>query len=227
MRVLRGRAATVDADGAATDAMVERAGETGEPVLRVWTPHRQVAFGRRDARAEGYERARRLARRQGYPPVERRVGGRAVAFTGSTVSFAHADPTAGGRTGIQSQYEDALARLQKALAAVDVDARPGEPDRSFCPGTHSLQAGGKVAGLAQRVRQDLTLLGGLVVVRDADRIGRVLGPVYAALDIAFDPDSVGSVAAGGGEADPSAVARAIADAFADGPVSTATVGTNS
>jgi lipoate-protein ligase A len=226
MRIVRGRAATLDADSAATDAMVERADGTGEPALRAWTPHRQVAFGRRDTRADGYERARRLARRQGYPPVERRVGGRAVVFTGSTVSFAHADPTAGGRTAIQSQYEDAVARLREALAAVGVDARPGEPDRSFCPGTHSLQAGGKIAGLGQRVRQGVTLVGGIVVVRDADRIGRVLAPVYDALEVPFDPDSVGSVAAGG-DADPTAVARAIEDAFADGPVSVSTVGTNS
>jgi len=215
MRVLRGRAGSIDDDRAATDAMVDRAVETGEPALRAWSPHRQVAFGRRDINAAGYERARDVARRHGYPPIERAVGGRAVAYTGSTVAFAYADPTT-ERTAIEQRYEDATDRLRAALADVGVDARPGEPDESFCPGTHSLQAAGKIAGLAQRVRRQVALVGGLVVVRDHAEIGRVLAPIYDALDVPFDPDTVGSVAAAGGDADPEAVARAIEAAFARG-----------
>ncbi|PSQ61086.1 MAG: lipoate--protein ligase, partial [Halobacteriales archaeon SW_9_67_25] len=92
MRVLRGRARSVGGDRERTDRMVERAAETGEPALRVWTPHRHVAFGRRDTNADGYDRARDIAREQGYPSIERRVGGRAVAYTGSTVAFSRAIP---------------------------------------------------------------------------------------------------------------------------------------
>jgi len=215
MRVIRGRGETVDADRARTDDVVARAVETGQPALRVWTPHRQIAFGRRDARTDGYERAREVASEHGYPPVERDVGGRAVAYTGSTLSVVYADPDA-DRTAIQSRYETATARFKQALNDLDVDARTGEPDGSFCPGTHSLQADGKIAGLAQRVSRDAALTAGIVVVRDDESIGEVLAPIYSALDVEFDPASVGSVAAAGGSSDSNAVAAAIIDAYSDG-----------
>lgn len=211
MRFLRGRAGTPAADRAATDALVERAVRTGEPALRVWTPHRQVAFGRRDARADGFEVARDAAQRRGFPTAERAVGGRAVAFTGSTVAVVRADP--GADRTIQSRYADAIGRLRRALAAVGVDAERGEPEASFCPGSHSLQAGGKIAGLGQRVRQDVALTAGVVIVRDSEAIASVLAPVYEALGVPFDPESVSSVAAAGGDPDPVEVCAAIADAF--------------
>lgn len=215
MRVLRGRETTIAADHDATDAMVERAVETGERSLRVWTPHQQVAFGRRDVRESGYDHARELARRQGYPPVERDVGGRAVAFTGSTVAFVDADPAA-ERTAIQSRYADATDRLKRALDSIGVDARDGEPVSSFCPGTHSLRADGKLAGLAQRVRRDVALVAGVVVVCDHDAIADVLAVVYDALDIPFEPTTVGSVTRAGGRGDPTAVADAIVASFGAG-----------
>jgi hypothetical protein len=48
-----------------------------------------------------------------------------------------------------------------------------------------------------------------VVVRDHEEIAGVLDPVYAALDVPFDPESVGSVAKADGRADPERVARTI------------------
>ncbi len=215
MRVLRERAESVQADRERTDRMVDRAAETGEPALRVWTPHRHVAFGRRDANAEGYDRARTLAREQGYPPIERRVGGRAVAYTGSTVAFSRAIPGA-DRTAIDGRYADAIERVRDALASLGVDTREGEPDGAFCPGTHSLQATGKVAGLAQRVRRDVAVVGGIVVVCDHAAIAAVLEPVYDALGVPFAPDAVGSVARAGGSGDPQTVCRTLVDALADG-----------
>lgn len=217
MRVLGGRADSVDADRERTDRMVERAAETGEPALRVWTPHRHVAFGRRDANAGGYDRARRLAREHGYPPVERRVGGRAVAYTGSTIAFSRAIPGA-DRTAIDARYADAIECVRDALAALGVNAREGEPDGAFCPGTHSLQARGKIAGLAQRVRRDVSVVGGIVVACDHEAIADVLDPIYNALEVPFTPDAVGSVARAGGPGDPQAVCRALVDALADGDI---------
>ena len=217
MRVLRERADSVAADRERTDRMVERAAETGQPALRVWTPHRHVAFGRRDANAEGYDRARALAREHGYPPVERRVGGRAVAYTGSTVAFSRAIPGA-DRTAIDARYADAIERVRDALATLGVDAREGEPDGAFCPGTHSLQARGKVAGLAQRVRRDVSVVGGIVVVRDREAVADVLERVYGALGVPFEREAVGSVARAGGPDDPGAICRALVDALADGDI---------
>jgi len=199
MRLLRGRASDYERDAARTREMVARA--DAEPALRVWRPHRQVAFGRRDRRAAGYDRARQAATERGYAVLEREVGGRAVAYTGSTVAFALAEPTATDHEGIGERYDRVTGATRRALATVGVDASEGEPPDSFCPGTHSLQADGKLVGIAQRVRQDVALTAGLVVVRDHDTAAAVLSPVYDALGVSFDPDSVGSVARAGGTGD--------------------------
>lgn len=212
MRVVRGRAESIDADRARTDTMVERALERDEPALRAWTPHRQVAFGPRDARADSYDRARAVAREQGFVPVERGVGGRAVAYTGETVAVVYAEP-GGDRTAIEARYDRAQRRFEDALDTLGVDARDGEPDRAFCPGDHSLQAEGKIVGLAQRVRRNIALVAGIVVVRNHEQIAAVLDPVYDALDIPFDPTSVGSVATAGDTADPDAVVDAFVDTY--------------
>jgi lipoate-protein ligase A len=215
MRVLRSRAKTIAADRERTDEMVESAVETGDPALRVWTPHQQVAFGRRDARMGGYDAAIAVAERRDFPTVEREVGGRAVAYTGSTLAFVYADPAA-DRTAIQSRYVEATDRLICALDSIGVDATQGEPPDSFCPGTHSLQATGKIAGLAQRVRSDVAVTAGIVVVSDHESIADVLEPIYDALGVPFDPDSVGSVTRAGGPGDAQRVGNAIVEAFSDG-----------
>jgi octanoyl-[GcvH]:protein N-octanoyltransferase len=214
MRVLRGRAGTLAAHRERTAAMLARTAEVGDPAVRVWTPPRHVAFGRREAAESGYDRAVAAARTRGFPTVERRVGGRAVAHTGSTVAFAHAVPVDDARTGLTARYEATTARLRRALATLGVDATAGEPADSFCPGSHSLQCDGKVAGVAQRARSDAALVAGCVVVADREAFVGVLDPVYDAFGQPFDPASVGSVAAVGGPAETDAVAAAIEAAFA-------------
>ncbi|WP_251329311.1 lipoate--protein ligase family protein [Haloplanus pelagicus] len=209
MRVLSGRAATIDADRERTATMLARTAETGEPAVRVWRPHRQVAFGRRDAIESGYDRARAAARDRGFDPVEREVGGRAAAYTGSTLAFARVVPVDDARTGLDDRYETASDRLQRALSRLGVAATSGEPPESFCPGSHSLQADGKLVGIAQRVRSDAALVAGCVVVADREELASVLAAVYDALDQPFDPASVGSVAAAGGPADPERVRTAV------------------
>ena len=213
MRLLRGRAGDHERDYGRTREMVARVDEDREPALRVWTPHRQVAFGRRDRRADGYDRARAAATERGYAVLEREVGGRAVAYFGTTVALALAEPTTDGRDGIQARYDRATDAVRRALQSLGVDARDGEPPDAFCPGTHSLQADGKLVGLAQRVRQSVALTAGVVVVRDHAEIAAVLDPVYAALDVTFDPDSVGSIARAGGDDDPATVRHALEDAL--------------
>jgi octanoyl-[GcvH]:protein N-octanoyltransferase len=214
MRVYRGRAGTIEADREASDRVLESAERDQEPAVRVWRPHRQVAFGRRDARADGFERARETASEQGFPAVERSVGGRAVAYTGTTVAFARVTPIDDPREGLQERYGAATRALAVALSDLGVDARRGEPDDSFCPGTHSLQAAGKLVGIAQRVRKSVALVAGVLLVADHDEVAGVLSPVYDALGVSFDPDSVGSVARAGGDTDPETVVRAVEQALA-------------
>ncbi len=201
MRVLRGRAEDPEADRAATRDRLDSVGETGEPAVRVWAPGRQLAFGRRDANGDDYEAAREAAREHGFPPVERSVGGRAVAYTGTTLAFARITPVESVRSGLQERYDAMVADVVDALAAVGVDAEEGEPPDSFCPGEHSVSAGGKLAGIAQRVTKDAALTSGVLVVDDRDEITDVLADVYPKLGVPFDPESVGSVAAAGGDSD--------------------------
>jgi octanoyl-[GcvH]:protein N-octanoyltransferase len=199
MRVVRGRVGDRDADREVTRNLLESVRETGDPVVRVWAPGRQLAFGRRDANEDGYDAARAAAREHGFPPVERQVGGRAVAYTASTLAFARITPTADIRTGLQSRYDAMVADVLDALAAVGVDAHEGEPPDSFCPGDHSVSADGKLTGIAQRVTKGAALTSGVLVVDDRDELRAVLAAVYDALDVPFDPGSVGSVAAAGGD----------------------------
>lgn len=195
--------------------MLAETADAGEPSLRVWAPGRQLAFGRRDARADGYADAKRAARKRGFPPSERSVGGRAVAYADSTLAFAHAVPLADMRRGMDDRYGAAVDTVVDALRDIGADVESGEPPRSYCPGAHSVRVvdGGKVAGIAQRVRRGAALVSGCVTVAEEETIRDVLVPVYDALDVPFDPESVGSVAAAGGPADPDAVRDALEVAF--------------
>jgi lipoate-protein ligase A len=205
MRVYRGRGATVAADRTASERVVETVAADRDPAVRVWRPPRHVAFGRRDATEPGYEAARSAARDRGFPPVEREVGGRAVAYTGSTVAFARVVPIDDPRSGLGDRYDAATADLQEALAALGVDIVEGEPPDAFCPGSHSLQTADgahKLVGLAQRVHSDVAAVAGVLPVADHDAIAGVLAPVYDALGVPFDPVTVGSVARAGSDPDP-------------------------
>jgi len=216
VRVLRGREATIEADRERTARMLAEAGERREPTLRVWSPYRQLAFGRRDTHEVGYDRAVEIAREHGFPPVERSVGGRAVAYTGTTLAFAHAMPIDDPRRGMAERYGRTTERVRKGLRTVGVDAERGEPPESFCPGDHSLSASGKLVGIAQRITSKSALVSGVAIVDGHEEIAAVLEPVYDALSVPFDPGSVGSVARAGGDADPERVARAIESALLDG-----------
>jgi len=216
MRVLRGRGPDPVADRAVTRELIERAA-SGDAAVRVWRPHRTVVFGRRDTTREGYDRARRAAAARGYTPVERSVGGHAVAFTGTTVAFLCAEPVEEVRTGIQARYDRASRAVASALETLGVAVEPGEPEGAFCPGTHSLSAQGKIVGLAQRVRREAALVSGVVVVSDHEQFTDVLEPVYSALDLPFEREAVGSVARAGGPADAEPVLEALQTELAPDP----------
>lgn len=216
MIVRRERGETLEDDRERTRRLVDDVRECEEPGLRVWTPPPHVSFGRRDANSRYFQRARTRAQERSYPTAVRQSGGRAVAHTQGTIVTVLARPTDGERTGIQGRYESALTGFQAALNECDVDADRGEPANSFCPGSHSLQIDGrKVLGLAQRVRRDVAILTAIAVVRDEDTVADVLAPVYRALDVPFDPETVGSLTSAGGRADREGVGDAIVAAFGD------------
>jgi len=163
MQVVRGSIPDVDLDRRVTKELIDVVESTNEPVVRVWTPPKQIAFGRRDTTTDGYEQARRIALEKGYEPIERDVGGSAVAYTGETIAFAYGVPTETERGHIDGRYREAEAALLRALERAGATVTNGEPDASFCPGDHSVQGNGKIAGIAQRVRRESALVGGYVI----------------------------------------------------------------
>lgn len=217
MRVVCGRRANPDGDRAVTDALVEYVEEGGEPGFRAWRPPRLVAFGRRDASSDGYDAARTVARNHDYVPVERQVGGRAVAYTGRTVAFAYAVPVEGTR-GVRARYRRVTGLVEQSLRSLGVPVRGGEPPGAFCPGDHSLQHDGKISGVAQRVRRNAALVGGVIVVSQSDEaaLATVLQPVYDALDVAFEPSSVGSVGGSNPDVSPDDVVESLVTTFLQG-----------
>lgn len=213
MRVIRGTARTPEADHAATAAAVDRTADDGVATLRVWSPPHHVCFGPRDANAAAYPEARAAVEAAGYEAVVRSTGGRPVAHTGETLAVALARPVEDIRTGLTERYDAMTGTLQRALWRLGVPAQRGEPADSFCPGDHSLAWRGKVAGVAQRVRNDVALVGAVVVVAGHEAVAEVLVPVYRALSVPLDPDAVGSIQRAGGRTDPEVVRSTIESAF--------------
>jgi len=135
-----------------------------------------------------------------------------VALTGETLAIVRAEPADPREPAIDARYDRLLGDLESALRDLGVDADRGEPANAFCPGSHSLSACGKVAGVAQRVTDGVATVAAVVVVRNAEAVRSVLDPVYAALDVPFDRHSVDSLAAAGGADDPVVVRRTVENA---------------
>ena len=187
---------------AALDTAVSRAlmlrvaaGELPETV-RLARPGRIVAFGKRDAVAQGYVEAVGAARDGGFEAIERLAGGRAAVFHEDTIAFAHAIPDADPRSGVDRRFEETAQLLATAFRGLGVDARVGEVQGEYCPGAHSVNARGerKVMGVGQRLVAGGVHVGGVVVVDGAADVRDILVPVYAALGLDWRPETTGSVA---------------------------------
>jgi octanoyl-[GcvH]:protein N-octanoyltransferase len=198
IRLLReGHAGRPAFDTAVSRALLHRAGLGEEPEsLRLYRPDAIVAFGRRDVTAPGYLEAVREARARGFEAVQRLAGGRAAVFHEKTLAFAWATPDASARERIHDRF-DAIAELMAAaFQRLGVDARVGEVPGEYCPGAHSVNAGGKrkLMGVGQRVLARAAHVGGVVVVGSSDRVRDVLVPVYRALGLDWRPETAGSLA---------------------------------
>jgi lipoate-protein ligase A len=189
-------------EDAAFDAAVSRAtmrlvaaGELPE-TLRLARPAAVVAFAKRDVLAPGFPEAVAAARGAGFGSVVRLAGGRAAVFHPGTLEIAHAVPDPDPRRSIHTRFEATAELIAQALRGLGVDARVGEVPGEYCPGRWSVNAGGrrKLAGIGQRVISGGAHVGTVLVVDDADAVRRVLEPVYAALELDWDPATVGAVA---------------------------------
>lgn len=165
------------------------------PTVRLSRPGRVVAFGRRDCVSPGYAAAAAAARARGFGAMERIAGGRAAAYTEGTLSLTITmpDDTPARRTSARFEFAAGLAR--DALLDLGVDARVGEVEGEYCPGAFSVNAGGrrKLVGIGQRMIRGAAHIGFVIAVRDAGAVRAVLEPVYAALDLEWNPETVGAV----------------------------------
>lgn len=170
------------------------AGELPE-TLRIARPGTTVAFAKRDAVSPGYDAAVRAARDHGFEATLRLAGGRAAVFHDGTMEIGHAVPDDEPRAGIHDRFRQTAGRLARALATAGVEARVGEVAGEYCPGRYSVNARGtvKLAGIGQRVVGGGSHTGVVLVVEGEERINAVLGPVYAALGLDWDPAASGSV----------------------------------
>ena len=184
-------------DTAVSRALLERvaAGELPE-TLRLARPGPIVAFGKLDVVSPGYREAVRSARAGGFEAIERLAGGRAAVFHEGTVSFSHAIPDSDPRAGVRRRFDQIADRVARALRALGVQARVGEVPGEYCPGSHSVSAGGrtKLMGVGQRLISGGAHVGGVIVVEGADRVRDILVPVYSAMRLDWDPGATGAVA---------------------------------
>ncbi|HEY8001806.1 MAG TPA: hypothetical protein VID76_07705 [Solirubrobacterales bacterium] len=179
-----------------SEAVLNRvaAGEL-EATFRVHRPARELAFSKQDRAAPGFERAVAAARELGFEPVVRLAGGRAAAFHEGTLAFAWASPAERPAAGTHERFERLAEIVTRALRGLGVDARVGEVPGEYCPGAWSVNAGGrtKLAGIGQRLISGGAHAGGVLVVGDSALLRAALEPVYAALELDWDPETVGSV----------------------------------
>jgi lipoate-protein ligase A len=186
---------------AAYDTGVSRAllhaaarGEARES-LRLHRPPDVVAFSVLDRARPGFREAVAAAHARGWEAVLRLAGGRAAVFHRETIAFAWCIPDPEPRGSIARRFDWISSAVARALRALGVDARVGAVPGEYCPGDHSVNARGarKLMGVGQRLVKGAAHVGGVIVVRDAERVRDALTPVYAAMGVAWEPASVGAV----------------------------------
>ena len=181
---------------AVSEAILSRVARGELPsTLRLHRPARELAFSKQDRAAPGFEAAVRAARATGFEPVLRLAGGRAAAFHEGTLAFAWASPAQRPVAGTGERFEWLAGVITRALAGLGVDARVGEVTGEYCPGAWSVNARGevKLAGIGQRLIRGGAHAGGVLVVTGSALLRAALEPVYAALDLDWDPRTAGSV----------------------------------
>jgi octanoyl-[GcvH]:protein N-octanoyltransferase len=201
---------------AVAHSLLERVNEGAlGPVLRLYRPAPTLAFGRLDALRPGFARAVAAAREHGFEPVLRAPGGHAVAYHEGCLGIDELLPAADPIAGMHDRFARSGERLAGALRSLGVDARVGPVAGEFCPGefTVSARSAVKLVGTAQRVVRHASLLAASVAVRDASPLRDVLIDVYDALELGWDPATVGAVADDVPDVTDADLERAVIDAY--------------
>ena len=165
------------------------------PILQAHRPPPTVAFGRQDAFRPGFAAAAAAASGHAFTPVLRAPGGHAAAYDGGSLVIDEVMPEPDSIEGIHRRFAEHAEQHARALRSLGVDARIGRVAGEYCPGDFTINAGGrtKLIGTAQRVVRGAWLFSTVVVVEGTARIRAVLSDVYRALELDWDPRTVGSV----------------------------------
>jgi octanoyl-[GcvH]:protein N-octanoyltransferase len=202
-----------DVDAAMGDALL--ASGLDGPVLRLARPGPTVGFGRLDRIRPGFADAATLARAHGFTPVLRTPGGHAAAYHHGSLLVELVAPDDDPVGGMQRRFAEMAGTLAGALRALGVDARVGPVPGEYCPGEHSVNAGGtvKLAGIAQRIVSRAWMIGAELVVEDGGPVRDVLTDVYSALGLDFDPATAAAVEDVAPGVTVDAVERAVLEAY--------------
>lgn len=183
-------------DTATSHALLRRvARQELSETLRLYVPDDAVMFSMLDAHRSGFDRAREHADERGFPGVFRLAGGHAALFHSQCLAFAWAMPATQSHQGIRSRFELVSQWIQRGLVRAGVPAQVGQVPGEYCPGEYSVNALGKkkLMGVGQRVIRGAAHVGGVIVVREAERIRDVLTEVYTDLELDWEPDTAGAV----------------------------------
>ncbi|THJ67572.1 lipoate--protein ligase family protein [Arthrobacter echini] len=172
---------------------------TRPATLRLYRPSSTVAFGQRDARLPGYDRAREASLAHGFQPLIRRAGGRAAAYHSGCIVVDHVEPARDGVAGTRRRFAAFGDFFAGVLTGIGADAGVGEVPGEYCAGEFSVHGRRdrvptlKLVGTAQRVVAGAWLFSSVLVVERSASLRSVLTEVYAALDIPWRPATAGAV----------------------------------
>ncbi len=171
-------------------------------LLRFYRPDPTLAFGQRDIRLPGFERAAQAAQAAGYAPLVRKAGGRAAAYHRGTLIVDHIEPHSEAIIGQQQRFKVFADLYARAFRKLNVDAHVGPIDGEYCPGDYSVHgipadrsranSAVKLIGTAQRVISGAWLFSSVFVIEDSAPLRSVLDTVYRALESPMDPSTVGA-----------------------------------
>jgi len=204
-------------DTAAAREMLDEVARGERPeTLRLWRPADALAFSVLDRTLEGFPEAVAAARAAGFEPFLRLAGGHASVYAREVLAFAWVIPAPDPRVGVAARFDEAAGLVAASLRTLGVEARVGPVPGEYCPGSHSVNAGGRVKlmGVGQRVVRGAAYVGGAIVAGGSARLRGVLAPVYEALGLRFDPETLGSVEDERAGTGPDEVAESLLAAFA-------------
>jgi octanoyl-[GcvH]:protein N-octanoyltransferase len=191
-------------------------------IIRIHTPEPTAAFSRRDARQPGFGAAVRAAEAAGFTPVLRGPGGRLAAYHRGSLVIDHVMRLPNAPAGTLERFDRYSALHARILTRLGLDARVGELDGEYCPGTHTVNAAGvaKIVGSAQRITRDGWLFSSVVQVTGSAVLREVLRETHRALGYRLEPSTVGAVEDFVPGATTQALARAFRDVYSTGAADT-------